>query len=402
LPFDDESIPYRCGQCHALLTRVPPPEFIAALAERHSYSCGVCGHLMPAGTVEAGHFDVKEEVANADRLTGASPYEFEELLGFLQAQHRPGYLYRGQTQRWTGPLVPSLYRGTIDRHPATDVPPHSRLRDLGKVFHAVDPDATRVQDPELIKRAQFNAYLFQTFGYPFGSILAQQCGITSEALDVSHHLHVAAFFAIFDPVAGRFPGEGTGVIYRIPVPDELPGNRDYSTANFFDCVPIISALHIFIQLRRCLDLEQAAQSFSDYFYHMANRDPDAPRPLHLLGLPETGLLTCRVVQQQAALLLPDMVLSQEWKKTAKQPPLGKAERDGPLLVEDIASRDGVECFEFRHAPRDKYLLPRSPQVLFPREDGVTKLLHMFLAANPRGLFMTELGLQGSPDRNLIE
>jgi hypothetical protein len=375
---------------------------MAALADRHSYTCSACGHMMPARAVEDGDFDVKEAVPNVDRLTGSPPYDFEELLGFLQAQHRPGYLYRGQTQRWPGPLLPSLYRGATELHPTTDVPPHYRLRDLGNVFYAVDPDAARTQNPDLIKRAQFNTYLFQTFGYPFGSILAQQCGITSEALDVSHHLHVAAFFAIFDPLAGEFPNEGTGVIYRMAVPNELPGNPDYSIANFFDCVPIISALRTFALLRRCSSWEQAAESFSTYFYHMANRDPDGPRPLHLLGLPEDDLLTCRVVQQQAALLLPDMVLSQEWKMTAKQPPLGKAEWGGPLLVEDIASRDGVESFEFCHAPRDKYLLPRSPQVLFPREDGVAKLLRMFLSANPQGLFMTELGMKGTPDSNLIE
>jgi hypothetical protein len=358
--------------------------------------------MMPAREVEAGHLDVKVAVPNVDRLSGSSPYDFEELLGFLQNEHRSGYLYRGQTRQWPGPLLPSLYRGTTDPHPRADVPSHYRLRDLGNVFHAVDPGAVRTQHPDLIKRSQFNAYLFQVFGYPFGSILAQQCGVTSEALDVSHHLHVAAFFAIFDPVAGGFPSDGTGVIFRIANPEELPGNGDYSTANFFDCVAVISALRTFFQLRRCSSWEQAAQSFSDYFYRMGNRDQEAPRPLHLLGLPESDLLTCRVVQQQAALLLPDMVLSKEWKLTQKQPPPGKAEWNGPLLVEDMASREGIECFEFRHAPRDKYLLPRSPQVMFPREDGVAKLLRLFLAANPQGVFMTELGIQGAPDAGLIE
>src|SRR5262249_45824237 len=157
----------------------------------------------------------------------------------------------------------------------------------------------------------------------------QQCGVTSEALDVSHHLHVAAFFAIFDPLAGDFPSDGTGVIYRIAVPNELQGNRDYSTANFFDCIPIISALRTFAQLPRYPSWDQAAQSFQAYSYDLVNRHPDTPRPLHLLGVPEGDLLTCRVVQQQAALLLPDMVLSQEWKKTVKEPPLGKAEWSGP-------------------------------------------------------------------------
>jgi FRG domain len=402
LPPVDEAIPYRCVRCHALLTRVPPPDFLAALADRHSYTCGVCGHMMPACEVEAGHLDVKEAVAPIDRVAGSPPHDFEELLGFLQGQHRPGYLYRGQTRRWPGPLLPSLYRGTTDPEPRLDLPGHYRLRDLGKVFHAVDPGAARTQHPDLVKRSQFNTYLFQMFGYPFGSILAQQCGVTSEALDVSHHLHVAAFFAIFDPAEGGFPSEGTGVVYRIAVPDELPGNRNYTTANFFDCVPVISALRTFFQLRRCSSWDQAAQSFSDYFNHMAHRDQEAPRPLHLLGLPESDLLTCRVVQQQAALLLPDMVLPQEWKLTAKQPPPGKAEWNGHLLVEDLASREGVECFEFRHAPRDKYLLPRSPQAIFPAGDGVAKLLRLFLAVNPQGLFMTELGIQGTPDSGLIE
>ena len=403
-PPNELQIPYRCKTCHALLVRVPPPHELAAAVDRHSYTCSTCGQMTPARDIEAGQLDVKETVPSVAQLSGTPPYALKELIGYLRGQHTEGFFYRGQTQWWPGPLLPSLYRGTTRPDPV-DVPGHYRLRELGTTFCAVDPTLKKDGLADLVKRSQFNAYLFQVFGYPFGSILAQQCNLTSEALDVSHNLDVATFFAIYDPPTNAFLNHGTGVIYRIAAAKASAGNRDYSTASFFDCSSLISAINTFYQLRRCSSWNEAVATFRDYFHQLAatrGLDPELPRPLGLLGVPADDLIRCRIVQQQAALLLPDVVLPQTWKLTTKQPPPGKAEWNGPLLVEDLSTREGVECFEFCHSPKGKYLVPRSPQVLFPAEDGVTKLLRLFLAATPETAFITEREPQGATHTNLIE
>lgn len=142
-------------------------------------------------------------------------------------------------------------------------------------------------------------------------------------------------------------------------------------------------------------------AFLEFGFQIAVKNA-SPKPLGILGMPISDLETCRVVQQRAALLLPDVILSKQHKESVKQPPQGKAEWDGPMLVEDIATRPGVETFEFRHDLRNQYLLTLSPDHLFPKEDGVTKLLKSFLTINPRVAFMTEFGNFAQPHVDLIQ
>ena len=68
----------------------------------------------------------------------------------------------------------------------------------------------------------------------------------------------------------------------------------------------------------------------------------------------------------------------------------------------MSRRSEVEVFRFRHAPRNQYYVPRSPQVLFPKSDGVTKMLKAYFAVNPEFIFMTEFGVGGRADVDLIQ
>ena len=258
-------------------------------------------------------------------------------------------------------------------------------------------------DARSLAQVEFIDYLHHLFGYPFGAILAQQCGLTSEGLDVSHDPEVAAFFSIFDFVSGSFMEGGEGVIYRIAVPEKQQGNGDFRTASFYDCRSVISAAVTFRRLRRCPDWDAALATFLDYERHWMPRTGGnaTPYPLERLGLPENDLARCRVIQQLAALVLPDIVLSRDYGQLTRQPPFGKAEWDGALMVEDIATRDGVDVFEFRHHPRNKYVVPRSPQILLPHDDAVTRLLEYYLAINPQHFTMTEVGIAGCPHPGLI-
>lgn len=393
-------IPYRCPQCHTVLSRYDLPEIWRSVQHKHSYTCGQCGGVMPAKDVNEGNFDVTVNLPKLNQLAGSPPYAFADVLSYLRTTHSESHLYRGQTRIWPGPLVPSLYRRAIKGNSPIVAPEHYRLRGLGNTFYPVLDDFGPA-DSIIVKRAAFNSYLVQFFGYPFGSILAQQCGISSEALDISHSVDVAALFALFDYQSRSFTESGTGIIYRVSVPDPQPGNRDFGTANFYDCPSIISALVNFYRLRHYANWEQSMAAFLEFGFQIAVKNA-SPKPLGILGMPISDLETCRVVQQRAALLLPDVILSKQHKESVKQPPQGKAEWDGPMLVEDIATRPGVETFEFRHDLRNQYLLTLSPDHLFPKEDGVTKLLKSFLTINPRVAFMTEFGNFAQPHVDLIQ
>lgn len=392
-------VPYRCTNCHALLERQQPSDELLSVQDRHNYICSVCGVSMPAKEIESGALDVQTELPPCGELLGSGPHDFRDILSYLRSTHRANHVYRGQTKVWPGPLVPSLYRGRVLEQ-RIDVPKNLRLRELGRVFHSVSADVSVTSDLSFIRRARFNAQLVQVFGYPFGSMLAQQCGVASEGLDVSHDPDVAAFFAVFDFVAGSFTRDGTGAIYRICLPETQAGNKDLCTASFFDCPSVVSAFVVFCQLRRAATWEEALDSFIEYGYKSA-MTPGSSHPLQLLALPSEEVLRCRVVQQRAGLLLPDVVLPKEYGQALRKPPPGKSDWDGPLLIEDVSLRDGVEVFRFQHDDRNKYYVPHSPEVLFPATDGVTKLLRSFFVVNPKMRFMTEFGIFGEENGDLI-
>ena len=395
---DDIRIPYRCQHCYAVLVRQRPTAELAAIEERRGYICNECGERMTAKQVDSGEFDIQMELSTCEVLHGSGPHEFCDVINYLRNTHQSGYVYRGQTNTWSGPLVPSLYRGRVEERPLQP-PPKMRLRELGKVFHAVSTDIAESTDKLFERRISFNAHLHQIFGYPFGSMLAQQCGVTSEGLDVSHDPEVAAFFAIFDYARRCFPRDGIGVIYRIPVPDDQTGNKDLRTASFYDCPSVVSSLVVFMQLRRTATWKEALNSFVEYGQSAMTRE--LPRPLHLLAVPEDEVGLCRVVQQRAGLLFPDVVLPSEYYQLRRKPPPGKADWNGPLLVEDVKSREGVETFVFRHDPRNQYCLTQAPNTLFPKVDAVTKLLKTYFTVNPTLITLTELGVMGGGDIDLI-
>ena len=358
---------------------------------------------MTAKLVDSGKLDISVELHQLERLDKSlSPYNLPDLLAHLHSTHSIDYVYRGQIKNWPGPLVPSIYRGRISSK-VSEVPFTKRLREEGRVFHKVTTAKPSKSNEKYHRRIRFNQYLGQVFGYPFGSILAQQCGITSEGLDVTHHPDVAAFFAIFDFETKKFINEGEGVIYRFRAPDASPDQMDIRKANFFDCPSVVSAWVIFNQLRSVNSWEESVSSFITYQSKLPFIE-NGLRPLNLLALPKKELASCRVVQQYASLLLPDMVLPTYYKEGNIKPPIGKAEWDGPLLIEDLSARDGVEEFRFRHSPQDKFYVPIAPRELFPKNDGVTKILKAYFAGGAKMTYMTEKGIVEFPyyDEDLIQ
>jgi hypothetical protein len=104
----------------------------------------------------------------------------------------------------------------------------------------LDPDRYQAAMSELeVRRHTALAGMIREYGIALGNILAQQYGLSSEAIDVTSDLQVAGFFA-----TRRYPeyrhwsgaeGSDTGVIYRFPYDTELWGDPSNLDA-FLTCI----------------------------------------------------------------------------------------------------------------------------------------------------------------------
>jgi hypothetical protein len=275
-----------------------------------------------------------------------------------------------------------------------------RLRDVGSTFYELLPNDRINFSPSLQKCVQLNHYLNQLFGYPLGQILAQQCGITSEGLDVTSDPTVAAFFAIFDFRSGQFVEKGSGVIYRFNVKSEISKNLNLNVSTFYNCPSYLDAETVLSNIKQCDSWETAAKSFLEYntaYQYALDKGESAERPLEVLTLPTQDVALSRVVQQRAGLLFPDMILSQVYRILGKQPPSGKAEKIGENAVEDLSSREGATEFLFKHSLRSKFIVPHSPQIVFPEHDPLLTMLKYFLGrAGVKYVLPTELGVLSDP------
>jgi hypothetical protein len=183
------------------------------------------GRLDDMGTLETGSMLrvwSSAEHAESRRFSTTSPAaSLAELLDILAAEHRPGFLYRGQVRHYPG-LIPSGYRAAM--------PPGAG----GNAVIRLEPDLYREAMSDLdTRRYAALADLVRRYGISLGNILAQQYGLSSEAIDVTGDLQIAGFFA-----TRRYPeyrhwkgaaGNELGVIYRFPYQTDTwgdPANLD--------------------------------------------------------------------------------------------------------------------------------------------------------------------------------
>lgn len=161
-----------------------------------------------------------------------------KLLDWLRNEHRSGFLYRGQIRDYPV-MVPSFFRPLV-----------LDLADSKPVV-AIDSERyaeTLKQSARHKVRSDMLAILVRTCGLGLGNIIAQQYGLSSETLDVTESIDVAAFFATRRyPKYEHFGEGGLGVIYRFrhvprpaaPPPHLLSFLDDYfqrgrSDKGFFD------------------------------------------------------------------------------------------------------------------------------------------------------------------------
>jgi hypothetical protein len=136
-----------------------------------------------------------------------------ELIDFLAAEQPSKYMYRGQHTHYQN-LIPSSFRGLTSQ-----VAEREALVPVNR--SAIDAWDKR-------RQAKFQVFdeLIRRFGRAFGNLFSQQYGLSSEAIDLTDDIHVAAFFAArkypdFAPYAP--PGrDALGVIYRFPRVEQPP------------------------------------------------------------------------------------------------------------------------------------------------------------------------------------
>jgi len=398
------------------------------------------------------------------------------LIEYLSRQEgRSKFIYRGQVKEWSGPLIPSVYRrsialGRIFTDQSTEY--ELSLRKCGKRFVEMKPDSRMekiVQGYKDITSEEYKAMTYlagnlecsillekegwesillkfikpdrrdhvrqrismwreivdelqrgrirqygfcQPFGYMLGMTLAQQYGFSSELLDFTSDLIVAAFFATHDGPKYLFSGEtlirsgsGLGVIYRLPSTEGEIKYKRIDEFNYYRCPPqlhmsdlcmrfedksspdmseqwlsrlspeeiaalrnaniplaYIEGMLIEMEMReRKFPLEEAIDKYLHLYYS------EWVRYYRLLDNKSGSFGKSRLGRQRAVLVVPD-----ELRHTVK-PEFGDHYATFQA-VEDVSKRDGFERFYFRHTqhcPSDRKI---NRELLWPSENDVFKLL----------------------------
>lgn len=126
------------------------------------------------------------------------------LVEYLRSEHHERDLYRGQVQDYPA-MIPSMFRSGIE---ASTVHEKTIAIAQDRIYKAITSKTAKA-------RHQFHSDLISRCGIAVGNILAQQYGVRSEAIDLTHDLRVAAFFATRDyPTYSHHLEPGIGVIYR--------------------------------------------------------------------------------------------------------------------------------------------------------------------------------------------
>lgn len=216
---------------------------------------------------------------------------------------------------------------------------------------------------------------FKPFGYLLGTTLAQQYGLSSAGLDVTRSPAIASFFATHCSDYKKLEDIGTGIIYRFPYTPSDIRDRPLNDYTYYTLPSIIDIKDVLDRFEHPgLQHEDVRDLFETYYgaVHVENiRDHD------LFMVPEGTLASSRINQQQAVIILPD-----ELRKDRSDVKPGV---DGITLpefqfIEDLASRDGVEKFYFRHTGTFPSHLSITREDLWPRNDPFLGIIVSIMTA----------------------
>lgn len=313
------------------------------------------------------------------------------LLDFLQADQPERYVFRGQTRSYAGPILPS---GTRDRFtPFDSLSEHSRwcgittFRSVLKkeilarqqatltpdlAVHEVEDGKTTWDLPEAHYQKGFGDFfnqphrqrmrelgstlregavpgIYLLFGHSIGSLLCQQYGFTSTALDATTDPSVALFFAthqapFYMPVADssdlgivyRWPKESAMIAQDLLLPLEGPNFQSMVTSfgNFIKDSPDLNvAKDTLLQFTSGMTYSERRQMM------IGIKGED--RSLDALRFPPGTFDRSRMGRQRAALLWPDV-------EQVKPLTDGLDSDDSAVLIGDLLKTHQGEFFYFRH------------------------------------------------------
>jgi hypothetical protein len=127
-----------------------------------------------------------------------------ELVEYLQSEHKRGDLYRGQVREYPA-LIPSMFRAGIESGTADQEIVEVNVDRIHKALSSTANEMRRF----------LHRLLISELGIALGNIIAQQYGISSECVDLTEDLRVAAFFATRNwPAYEHHRDPGVGVVYR--------------------------------------------------------------------------------------------------------------------------------------------------------------------------------------------
>jgi hypothetical protein len=259
----------------------------------------------------------------------------------------------------------------------------------------------------------------QPFGFMLGLTLAQQYGFSSELLDFTSDIRIAAFFSTHDGPDYRFKGldlascigSDIGVIYRLPSnvgaikykridcfdyyesppqlhlgdlcmrfedkssPEMIEQMFNRSTVeeiraglNFSVPLRFLNAMEVEDELKRDhLPLIDAVDRYLNLYYQFGTGNL---RYYRLLNLQPGAFARSRLGRQSAVMIAPD-----ELRITKHYEPW-EDEFDCAIFqaVEDIKQREGFECFYFHHSKRFPYLGEIDREYLWPSERDDFRLI----------------------------
>ena len=207
------------------------------------------------------------------------------LLHHLEQDEPSRYLFRGQVRAYPA-LIPSGFRNAVSKeHLSQATIPVEKGR-----YHSTLDERGRHKLRQL-------TLMIRRLGRVLGNILAQQYGVTSEAIDVTDDPRIAAFFATRKwPAYRHFSGsveEPLGVIYRIRRLMDRPENLAEAEFIFEVALGQFSGIEskvAFTMRRDTSDLEGAGMLGDlDTFFHTFGRRSG----VELFTVP--GVLDCDTV-----------------------------------------------------------------------------------------------------------
>lgn len=339
-------------------------------------------------------------------------YKATELYKKLTSEQVQGHYFRGQIQEYPGPLWPSNYRLFFRSEDCLTIEDDSRLRKSGNRFHL---RMNYIDWRRFNSQQEYNEFFLQfqlkdfvtahtrnALGYPLSEAFFQQAGMRSEGLDVTDSVKIAFFFAIYEWEKEGYRMKQYGsepcIIYRWYY-DKIAWSFDMlNKYNYFNCPPLIPVKELLSLFGRCNTVEECEQSIEEYkaainwdlmFFDLT--EIQGRRPFELIKLPQDLVQNCRVAQQQASLLVPDIVDSADFleRHMVTSPQVAEELTHG-VFVEDLAQNPTCERFYFDLESIEglDWLEDLTPEIIFPKDDLLFQLLRGWMRSyiqNPFGM-----------------